>query len=305
MMEKFYSNGKLLITGEYVVLDGASAFALPTRFGQDLVVEPGLNREIHWKGFDYDGSIWFEDTIGFDEITAPVLPSTTESVRATLIRILHEAYLKNSAFLASSGGYVVTTHLTFPKSWGLGSSSTLINNIAQWLKIDAFELLWNSFGGSGYDIACAQNDSALRYKIEGRTPIIETLRFEPPFAASLYFVYLNQKQSSKAAIASYRQNRSNRDPNAIAEINAITNRLLSAENVSQFAIELQHHESVLSKILQMKTIKEQLFADFNGTVKSLGGWGGDFVMAVSETNPTPYFTERGFNTVIRYNDMIL
>jgi hypothetical protein len=28
-----------------------------------------------------------------------------------------------------------------PKSWGLGTSSTLINNIAQWLQIDAFTLL--------------------------------------------------------------------------------------------------------------------------------------------------------------------
>jgi hypothetical protein len=29
--KKFYSNGKLLITGEYLVLDGAKAFALPTK----------------------------------------------------------------------------------------------------------------------------------------------------------------------------------------------------------------------------------------------------------------------------------
>ena len=30
-MEKFYSHGKLLITGEYAVLDGAKAIALPTK----------------------------------------------------------------------------------------------------------------------------------------------------------------------------------------------------------------------------------------------------------------------------------
>ena len=39
-MEKtFYSNGKLLITGEYLVLDGAKALALPTKYGQYLTVE--------------------------------------------------------------------------------------------------------------------------------------------------------------------------------------------------------------------------------------------------------------------------
>ena len=39
-MEKtYYSNGKLLLTGEYVVLDGAEALAVPTRFGQNLTVK--------------------------------------------------------------------------------------------------------------------------------------------------------------------------------------------------------------------------------------------------------------------------
>jgi mevalonate kinase len=42
MKETFYSNGKLLITGEYLVLDGATAFALPTKIGQNLIVEKTL-----------------------------------------------------------------------------------------------------------------------------------------------------------------------------------------------------------------------------------------------------------------------
>ena len=44
MKKEFYSNGKLLITGEYLVLDGAKAFALPTKFGQNLIVEKGNNQ---------------------------------------------------------------------------------------------------------------------------------------------------------------------------------------------------------------------------------------------------------------------
>ena len=38
-MSQFYSHGKLLITGEYLVLDGAKALAVPTVFGQDLSVK--------------------------------------------------------------------------------------------------------------------------------------------------------------------------------------------------------------------------------------------------------------------------
>ena len=31
---RFYSNGKLLITGEYVILDGALSLAVPSLLGQ-------------------------------------------------------------------------------------------------------------------------------------------------------------------------------------------------------------------------------------------------------------------------------
>ena len=66
--QTFYSNGKLLITGEYVVLDSAKALALPTKFGQSLVVKSGENQQIKWASFDSDKSIWFEDIISFEEI---------------------------------------------------------------------------------------------------------------------------------------------------------------------------------------------------------------------------------------------
>jgi mevalonate kinase len=68
MKKTFYSNGKLLITGEYVVLDGAKALALPTKFGQNLIIDEGNNELITWKSFDKDGSIWFEDNIPFSSI---------------------------------------------------------------------------------------------------------------------------------------------------------------------------------------------------------------------------------------------
>ena len=67
MKKEYYSNGKLLITGEYLVLDGAKAFALPTKFGQNLIVEKGNNEAINWKSYDADGSIWFEEIILFSE----------------------------------------------------------------------------------------------------------------------------------------------------------------------------------------------------------------------------------------------
>ncbi|RKS94499.1 hypothetical protein BC952_0105 [Flavobacterium limicola] len=304
MKKTFYSNGKLLITGEYLVLDGAKAFALPTKMGQNLIIEEGSNKEIIWKSYDADGSIWFEDTLLFSDISKKVNPEN-ESVKATLMTILHEAFKLNPDFILNSNGYTITTELGFPKSWGLGTSSTLINNIAQWLQIDAFTLLKNSFGGSGYDIACAQNDNPIVYKLEQGNPTVEKVSFSPDFTKNLYFVYLNKKQSSKSAIAAYNMNKKNNLPRTIALNDVITSEVLNTTTIQSFASAIQKHEVQMSIILETQTIKESLFPDFNGVIKSLGAWGGDFVMAIATENPSHYFISKGYQTIIPYDEMIL
>ena len=82
--QTFYSNGKLLITGEYVVLDGAKALALPTKFGQNLVVTSGINHQIKWTSFDADKSIWFQDTLSFSEIKNKYISEKNHDVKNTL-----------------------------------------------------------------------------------------------------------------------------------------------------------------------------------------------------------------------------
>ena len=304
MKKTFYSNGKLLITGEYVVLDGARALALPTKFGQNLIIEESENDLIHWKSHDQDGSIWFEETISFSSIIEKEKFTEIHNIKNTIIEILHEAYKLNPTFLTESKGYRITTELTFPKFWGLGTSSTLINNIAQWLEIDAYELLKKSFGGSGYDLACAQNNSAIIYQLIEDKPVIETIVFHPDFSSKIYFVYLNKKQSSKEAITSYLDKQGSIEK-TITKINSITKTVVNSTRANEFALALQKHEIEMSNVLELQTVQEALFNDFQGVVKSLGAWGGDFVLAISKENPTEYFKERGYGTVIPYSEMIL
>jgi mevalonate kinase len=303
MKKTFYSNGKLLITGEYLVLNGAKAFALPTKFGQYLTIEASENKEINWTSFDYDSQIWFHEKISFSEI---IQNKHTENapIKNTLIEILHESYLLNPDFTNQSEGYTITTTLTFPKKWGLGTSSTLINNIAQWLNIDAFKLLKNSFGGSGYDIACAQNNAPIIYQLVNEIPKVTSIPFHPEFTKNLYFVYLNKKQSSKTAIASYYK-KQNQLERTIPEVNRITELITTLPSQSDFEVLLEKHEIIMSHVLEIETVKESLFPDFNGVIKSLGAWGGDFVLVISEENPSSYFKEKGYETLIPYQDMIL
>ena len=301
--QTFYSNGKLLLTAEYVVLDGAKALAVPTKFGQNLIVKPGKNNEINWTSFDSDASIWFQDTFTFEAIKNKTTSENNSSVKNTLIEILHHAQIQNPDFLQENG-FEVETHLTFPRNWGLGTSSTLINNIGQWLQIDDFELLHKSFGGSGYDIECAQKNNTILYWLENEKPNLQVVNFDPEFKDNIHFVYLNQKQSSKSAISNY-MNKQQSVYKIIPEINQITKDVLLCKDGRSFALLMEKHQAVMSNVLETLTVKEQLFSDFKGVIKSLGAWGGDFVMVISKENPTTYFKNKGYETIIPYQEMIL
>lgn len=301
--ETYYSNGKLLLTGEYLVLNGSKSLAVPTKFGQDLEIIPALGKKIIWKSYDSDGSIWFEDEILFDAIIEKTF-FIENKIKSTLVEILHHAFLLNPDFINNAEGYSIDTKLTFPRLWGLGTSSTLINNIGQWLQIDAFELLKNSFGGSGYDIACAQTNQAIIYQLIDDKPIFESVAFNPVFKEHIYFVYLNKKQNSKAAINNYLNKQFSLEKIKL-NIDKITTFVTETLKLNDFMAAMDKHEILLSDILEQLTVKESLFPDFNGTVKSLGAWGGDFVMVVSEENPMSYFTDKGYETILNYEEMIL
>lgn len=288
--------------GEYTVIDGSKAFALPTSYGQYLHIEAGTGNKIEWKSYDADKSIWLNISIPYITIIGNV--TTGDKVTDTLIDILHTAHKMNPTLLANSNGFKISSELTFPRNWGLGSSSTLINNIAQWFKIDAFELLDKSFGGSGYDIACAQHNSPIIYtKVNGK-PLVQEITFNPHFTDKLYFIYLNKKQNTRSAVLDYRKKNKN-ILTLVAQVDRIIEEAHTTKDFDKFCELLNEHSETMSKALQLPTVKESLFPDFPGTLKSLGAWGGDFILAASKTNPEAYFKDKGYTTIIPYNEMIL
>ena len=50
-MSRFYSHGKFLLTGEYLVLKGALALALPLKLGQSMTVETVCTPSPHHNEF--------------------------------------------------------------------------------------------------------------------------------------------------------------------------------------------------------------------------------------------------------------
>lgn len=301
-MSFFYSHGKLLLTAEYLVLDGANALALPTKKGQSLEVLKTDTNILQWQSILHDGSLWFEVNISL-----PLKDQNTEDpVLKRLYEILHAAQSLNPSFLSTSQGCNVTSRLEFPRNWGLGSSSTLIANIAQWASINPYELLEKTFGGSGYDIACAVSETPITYTRSGISPEIHSVIFNPTFKEQLFFIHLNRKQNSRESITHYRNLPISETKEQAVIFSSLTTSLITAQNdLSQFETLLSTHEATLSKIIQTKTIKEQLFSDYKRPIKSLGGWGGDFILAVGNKNDMNYFREKGYTTILSFSDMIL
>jgi len=296
-MEKFYSHGKLLITAEYAVLDGAKALALPTKFGQTLEVKPIESPEIRWKSFDHKGILWFEMTLQLPSFKANVTNETAKRLSECFLAI---AKLQPN-FFAPQSGFEMHSHLEFPQNWGLGSSSTLINNLAQWANVDAFALIENTFGGSGYDIACAQDPHPIVYQRQNSTPHIKIVDFDPPFKDELFFVHRNQKQNSREAIAHYNTLKTKQHLD-FSELNALTEAILVATTLEEFEVLISKHETIVGTIIQQQPLKTTHFADYPGAIKSLGAWGGDFFLA-TRTN-TQYFKDKGYTTIIPFKEMV-
>ncbi|MGX1931196.1 GYDIA family GHMP kinase [Flagellimonas sp. 2504JD4-2] len=302
MQKKFYSNGKLLLSGEYTILDGATGLAIPTKYGQSLEVTDTSTELLEWKSLDENGEVWFEGIYAIGDLKA--LSTSDQSISTTLTQLLNEAKAQNPDFLKHIKGVTVETKLSFARKWGLGTSSTLINNIAQWAEVDAYLLLQNAFGGSGYDIACAKHDSPILYQLINATPKVEEISFNPEFRDALYFVYLNQKQNSKAAINLYRNQEFDKD-SVLARISSLTKRMVETTSLNQFETLIMEHEGILSSVLGLPPIKTKRFADYPGAVKSLGAWGGDFVLVTGNASAVKYFKSKGFDTVIPYSQMVL
>ncbi|CAL2088638.1 conserved protein of unknown function [Tenacibaculum sp. 190524A02b] len=309
-MNRFYSNGKLLLTGEYLVLDGVKALAVPTKFGQDLIIEPINEPELIWGSFTNEGVCWFEAAFSLPKLrlTSATFNSDKEGgaefIAETLQNILQEARTLNPEFLKADKGYIVRTNLSFPQNWGLGSSSTLINNIASWAKVNPFTLLWNAFSGSGYDIACAKHNMPILYKVNNSQPQIEEINYYPDYTNQLFFVHLNQKQNSREGIAQYKKNKEN-IRQLLPEIEVLTNEFLQADSINTLDKVIEEHEKLISKVIKQETVKKKLFPDYNGAIKSLGAWGGDFVLITGNETSIKYFKEKGFTTILPYSEMIL
>ncbi len=300
-MTTFHSNGKLLITGEYAVLDGALALALPTRFGQSMEVKAIEKPELVWISFDNNNQIWFETKILMADLLNDEKPSM-DAYEKPLRGLIRTVAKLRPGFINQHSGFEVVTKLDFPRNWGLGTSSTLIYNIAQWAAVNPYLLLESSFGGSGYDIACAGSRQPVLYQLIEGKPNAWGTDFNPSFSNQLFFVHLNRKQDSREGIQRYRSLPNKK--NLTREVSGITDKILKSATLKDFSELMEKHENLIASAIRLPKVKDLYFSDYPGAVKSLGAWGGDFVLAAGGLDSPEYFKKKGYSTVIPFDEMI-
>lgn len=302
---KYYSHGKLLLSGEYAVLKGALALALPTRQGQWLFIEEGpVNGELHWRASDINGR-WFSSvfSLPFLEILM-----TSDVIRASRLQVLLNAAKRlNPHFLSIAKGYKIDSYLEFHHEWGLGSSSSLIANVAFLADADPFKLFRMVSSGSGYDLACAIEGKPILYRLINNQPVVRSVQFSPAFHNHLHFVYLGSKQKTDITPEQI-QKRIGSLEGDCDKITSLTKRLYNAESLKEFGLCMEEHEQMLGEKLDLIPIKELLFPDFNGQIKSLGYWGGNFVLVASADTSEQvrnYFLNKGLATLFSFDELIL
>jgi mevalonate kinase len=302
----FFGHGKLLLSGEYFVLDGADALALPTKIGQSLSVkyEASFSPVLSWKSYDVHGDCWFDSKFEFWHFNC--LDANPSIDALMLQKILRQARTQNPHFLRDDVDVKVETRLGFPLNFGLGSSSSLTYNIAQWAYVSPFELLFKTQGGSGYDIACAQSEGPILYKKLSSGPNWSPVSFYPSFKDNIYFLYLGNKQNSRDAVKLYTKKRPI-PAGIISAVSLLTKQMLEAVNLPDFQNAMTEHENLVGTALNLGPVKNTRFSDFNGAIKSLGAWGGDFAMVATELEfkeVKQYFSNLGLDILYRYDDLI-
>lgn len=303
-MKNFHANGKLLITGEYLVLKGATALAVPLNKGQTLSVGSSNETGFSWRAETPNG-LWFE--IKFDE-KLTILETSDYKKAEKLQLILRKALQQKPSVQEKLTHSSVITRLEFDPSWGWGSSSTLLHLLKQWLEIDPYQLMDETFGGSGYDIACAGADQPIFYRrAKGESPKITPAPFYPPFIHQMGIVYLNKKQSSSTQVKSFLKAASNNE-NLVEEISALSNEFATVQDVDTFMRLMHQHEKIIATATGLNPVQELLFPEYKGTIKSLGAWGGDFVLFLSEkkfaTNKK-WFESKGYPLVMPFDEVVI
>ena len=297
----FKSNGKILLCSEYLVLEGAKAIALPSKLTQDLQVSKCEDKIIEWQSFDDNNNLWYEEKFYFTGGNLKYESKKNETSEKILLLFKYILKTKELNYIL---GHKFLTKLNFKREWGLGTSSTFVNNLAKWAKVNPYELLYSAFNGSGYDIACCDVNNPIFFQKKQNSISIENISFNPSFIENLYLIFLEKKQNTQTSIKNYINIKSDKKQ-FIERLNFIAQEIIKCEELNQFEDLIVEHENIIASATLQEPVHQSAFSSYSqGKIKSLGAWGGDFILVTSKNNDLSYFKNKGYSTILKLSDLV-
>jgi mevalonate kinase len=296
-----FAPGKILLSGEYAVLHGAPAIALPTKMGQHFTWIASQEKGLTWKSFDPNG-LWFEARWNEE---GKCLESSDKKVSNNLEILFRGAQKLNLNFNPFQGS--VETKLEFPREFGLGSSSSLICLIGKWAEVSPMDLFLANWKGSGYDVAVAMEKHAIEYWYNEGKPCWNRVEVTPQASEDWFFIYSNSKQSTYQEIDRIKDK--SLPSQSLNSLHEIHKTLISSKKSNLWIDALKKHEDIISAFIIKPKVQQVLFPNESSELffaKSLGAWGGDFIL-VHEKNlsETLQNTNHNFTTVINWVDFVM
>jgi mevalonate kinase len=302
-MNTLYAHGKLLLSAEYMVMHGSKALALPLQLGQSLEKIPVQSRHVFsWKAY-YREKLWF--SAQFDPSSLKILDTTDQHMAERLQEMLRACIEMMPGFQRELFRWDVITSLEFSPEYGFGSSSTLIALLAEWAEVNPLELHFMVSGGSGYDVACALAEGPIIYHLRDQFPSYRHVPFHPPFSQQLFFAWLGKKQPTGSHLDAV-AGKIRPSFETIRYFSRLTMEMVEATSLVQFRKIMEEHEEALSRLLGIEKVSGR-FEGLPGSIKSLGAWGGDFVMIATEIDEKKlkgFLKMNNINVVYRYKDLI-
>jgi len=261
---------------------------------------PGI---LKWETFVLD-KLWFSAVFRIRDLV--ILEFSDEPVALFIQNLLKEGSKLQPVLQLSTRGYHIQNQIDFDINWGLGSSSSLVSNLAAWLDIDLYTFYKRVFQGSGYDVFCARADCPVTFQLQENLPEVKKTFLNPSITDHLYFIYSGKKQDSQESVHRFKSQQFP-DDQVVRKVTALTDAMINAATSAEFLTLMRLHEKTLSDILGIPMVKEKLFPDFSGEIKSLGAWGGDFIMAgtfMRYEEIKNYFAKRNLAIVFNWDEIV-
>jgi hypothetical protein len=297
----YHSNGNLLLTGEYLISQGAEAIALPLKKGHTLAVTPIHGKKIIWESV-YNQETKTKTILKSDDFE--ITQTNNENSAKFVQHILRKA-MDHLPSLSHLPGYHVKAFHDYPEFLRFGSESALIANITNWFNINPFRFSREISPGLQYGIACAKSNKPILYQLTNKYPDYREINLDLPFKENIYIVYTGHNPDSynkKKETQKYPDHHE-----VFPKIREINKRIIKSRAHEEFENALLEHEKLLSGVLTKERLQERIFQDFPGIIKPLNEWNGELILVTWKGDKNElheYFAPYNIQTIFSWDELV-